>query len=142
MNLTDEQLKRVSCKAQDLKAQRERVEYLEDQLKSAKGTLQLIETEDIPSLMDEMGLESISLLDGTKLSVKPFVSAHISKEREPEAFQWLQDHGYGDIIKERTVVNVHPSTLKAWAKERTEAGDNIPDDLFGVYVGRKAFLKG
>jgi len=141
MNLTDEQLKRVATTAALLKHRQSIVETVEKELKEQKQLLQEIETQTIPDLMDEMGLESVALLDGTKLTVKPFVAAHISKDHEAEAFQWLEDHGYGDIIKERTVVNVHPSTLKAWAKERVESGDNIPDDLFGVYVGRRAVLK-
>jgi len=141
MNLTDEQLKRVSANSTLLKQIQDDIEVLEAQLKLKREAARHLEESYIPELMDELGLESVTLTDGTKLTVKPFVAAHISKDHEAEAFQWLEDHGYGDIIKERTVVNVHPSTLKAWAKERVESGDNIPDDLFGVYVGRKAVLK-
>lgn len=141
MNLSDEQIRRVAEASAKLKHWQELVSERETDLQEAQQIVKDLESQILPDMLDEFGLESLTLKDGTKLTVKPFVAAHISKEHEPEAFQWLQDHGYGDIIKERTVINVHPSTLKAWAKERVESGDNIPDDLFGVYVGRKAVLK-
>ena len=34
--------------------------------------------------------------------------------------------------------HVHPSTLKAWVKNRIEAGKDLDFDTFGVFVGTEA----
>src|SRR5581483_3977771 len=141
MNLSDEQLARVARTTEMLQQEQRSVDALEAELKAHKQRLQELETQTLPDLMTELGLEGVTLKDGSSVTVKPFVAAHISKEHEDAAFAWLESHGYGDIIKERTIVSIHPSTLKAWAKERVEAGDEIPDDLFGIFIGRKAVVK-
>jgi hypothetical protein len=88
---------------------------------------------------------------------------------EMEAFNWLRNHEFDDLIKNTVSVNfgrnedenartflnlvekqgysaaqktdVHPSTLKAFVKERIEQGDEIPMELFGVFVGQRATIK-
>ena len=35
---------------------------------------------------------------------------------------------------------VHPSTLRAFVKERVENGDEFPTDLFGAWVGQRAVV--
>lgn len=37
--------------------------------------------------------------------------------------------------------SVHWQTLRAWVKEQIEGGKELPLDMFGVFVGRKAELK-
>jgi len=36
---------------------------------------------------------------------------------------------------------VEPMTLKAWLRERVEAGDPIPLDLFGAFITQRATIK-
>jgi hypothetical protein len=94
----------------------------------------------------------------------------ISTENKAKAFAWLQAHGYGGIIKTLVEVQfdrgeheqavavaqklqsqyrkntvaldeaVHPSTLKAFVKERMAAGNPVPMDLFGAYFFDKAVI--
>jgi hypothetical protein len=47
--------------------------------------------------------------------------------------------GHGLLPEQNT--GVHSSTLKAWIKERMEAGDEFPMDLFGAYIGQRAIIK-
>jgi hypothetical protein len=44
--------------------------------------------------------------------------------------------GLGYAAEQKT--EVHPSTLKAWVKERVETGETFPMELFGAYVGQRA----
>jgi hypothetical protein len=37
--------------------------------------------------------------------------------------------------------DIHAQTLKAWVRERVETGDSFPMELFGAYVGQRAFIK-
>jgi hypothetical protein len=36
---------------------------------------------------------------------------------------------------------VHPQTLRAFVKERVEAGEEFPMELFGAWVGQRAVIK-
>ena len=37
---------------------------------------------------------------------------------------------------------IEPQTLKAWVKERMEAGEEFPMELFGAFIGQRAIIKG
>jgi hypothetical protein len=145
------------------------VELLERELDEKKKDLQRLQEHEIPALMAELGFKSFKLEDGSEVSVKNYYSASINKERQDEAFRWLNEHGFGDLIKnvvstsfsrgQESVAEqfaseclerglnaatkkwVEPMTLKAFAKEQVEAGAPLPDELFGVYVGQKASIK-
>ena len=119
--------------------------------------------------MQTMGVESLQV-DGNKVTVDKFVSARIPETKKQEAFQYLRDVGEGDIIKNEVVVSfsmgqdnqagdvvadleskgfapqkkqhVHPQTLKSWIKNRIESGKEVDFDLFGVYQGNRAKIKG
>lgn len=139
--LTDEQLKSVASLSLQLVEAQDMVEAAEERLKAQKEKLRVIEQVALPDLMTELGVEGLTLSDGTSISIKPMYGASITKDHEGEAFDWLKEHGFGDLIKERMVVNVHPMTLRAWYKERVEAGEEVPDTLFSGFVGRKAVVK-
>jgi hypothetical protein len=42
----------------------------------------------------------------------------------------------------RRAVGVHPGSLNSMLRERLSDGKDVPSDLFKLYVGRKAKLKG
>ena len=48
-----------------------------------------METRIIPDVMMELGVAEFTNTDGIKVTIKPFVSASISKERLEEAHGWL-----------------------------------------------------
>lgn len=141
------------------------IEDAEEHLKNLKRLKKMVSTEDIPGLMDEMGVESVEV-DGHKVKVSAFVSARIPDDRKMEAFAYLRSIGEGDIIKNDVTVSfsagqdnmagaviddlrnqgydpaqkthVHPSTLRAWVKQRVQADKELDFDMFGVFVGNEA----
>ena len=141
----------------------------ENYLKDLKQKKRTIDEEDIPSLMEELGVESLQV-DGNKVSIDKFVSARIPEARKDEAYAFLRSIGEADIIKNEVVVgfnmgqdnvagavvddltkqglnpvqktHIHPMTLKTWAKNRIDNGQEIDLDLFGVYQGNRAKIKG
>jgi len=163
---SDNALSKVSDLAQKQVNLQQRVEELEADLKMTKESLRTVQEQELPDALAETGLSEIKLIDGTKVTVSEFVSAHISKARADEAHEWLVDNGYADIIKHEVSVrfnkeedalahsavdalrsqglaptdkrSVHPSTLRAWAKEQTQRGVDIPESLFGIFIGSKA----
>ena len=142
---------------------------LEDLLKSKKEELRRQSEEELPSMMAELGINSFELDDGSKVTVRDLYGGYISVPNRDAAYEWLRENNYDDIIKNIIAVqfgrgedqeaekylkileghgllpeqntSIHPSTLKAWVKERMENGDQFPMDLFGAFVGQRAVVK-
>ena len=119
----------------------------------------------IPQMMKEMNITKLKLKDGASIEVSNFYSAKIILEKQEQAFNWLRNNGLGDIIKNDVTVTfgrgednkamayatlakgqgyepvqkigVHPQTLKAVVRERTESGQDLPADLFNTFVGNQ-----
>jgi hypothetical protein len=145
------------------------VEVLEKSLKQKKKSFEHLSGEVIPTMMAEMGLSQLKLMDGSSVDVKPNYSANITIANRDAAFNWLRTNGLGDIIKNEISVSfgrnednkaadyaalasergyqptqklkVEPMTLKALVRERIEAGKELPTELFNVFVGNKTTIK-
>jgi len=72
---------------------------LENNLALTKEQLRRVVEQDLPEAMDEVGMTSFVLEDGSKIKVSPFYSASIPEERKDEAFVWLKDHDFDGMIK-------------------------------------------
>ena len=146
-----------------------RLELQEENIKNTKKQLEHLSGEVIPTMMSEMGLSHLKLMDGSSVDVKPFYSASITVANKEKAFNWLRNNGLGDIIKNEISVSfgrneenkaadyavlahergfqptqkmkVEPMTLKALVRERTEAGKDMPTELFNIFVGNKTTIK-
>jgi len=155
-----------ACQEQ-LKLEKE-IEDLESLIKVKKDLLRQ-NGEQIVSLMEERGVKSIKMSDGQSVDIKTIYSGTISRDNQEEAFQWLRDNGYDDIIKNQVVlkfgraedekanqiyndlaskgldadrsIKVEPMTLKGFIREMIENGKDIPMETFGVYVGHKINIK-
>ena len=139
---------------------RENVTRLENELETAKKDMRRVEQEDLPDLMQELGLATFKLTTGETIEVKPEIDCGISEERRARAHDWLTTNGFGGLIKTEVVAKfgrderdaavacaqqiggemierVHPSTLKSFIKEQMAAGHPVPFDLFGVHPYNK-----
>ena len=141
----------------------------EKELKELKRKVELVSGEIIPTMMQEMNITKLKLKDGASIEVSAFYNARITPEKQEEAFNWLREHGLGDIIKNDVTVTfgrgednkatayavlargqgyepvqkigVHTQTLKAVVRERTESGQDMPADLFNTFVGNQTKIK-
>ena len=145
------------------------VEQAEVNLKRAQENHRDICERQIPELMDSIGLAEFKTVDGMHIEIQRKIRASVPASRRAEAYDWLEKHGYGAMIK-RTVsvafnkdeesaaeelenslagqfagvrkdMKVEPSTLSAFVREQLEAGSDLPLDLFGVYEQRVAKAK-
>ena len=160
--------KQLSGLVRQLNNVNQQIEDAETHLKALKQEKQRMAFEQIPMLMDEMGIERLDV-DGVTVKLKAFVSASIPADRKQEAFNWLQEHGLDDIIKNDIIVSfgrgqdnqagdvmydleqkgfhpeqkthIHSMTLKAFVKERVEQGKPIDLDMFGAFVARTAEVR-
>jgi hypothetical protein len=145
------------------------IEAAEENLKKLKKNYEHLSGEVIPTMMSEMGLSHLKLMDGSSIDVKPHYSATITQANKEAAFNWLRNNGLGDIIKNEISVSfgrnedtraadyadlaksrgfeptqklkVEPMTLKALVRERIEAGKDMPTEIFNIFIGNKTTIK-
>ena len=164
-----ENIQSLADQVEKLESLTKRLDLQEDNIKSTKKELEHLSGEVIPTMMSEMGLSHLKLVDGSSVDVKPHYSANITIANKETAFNWLRNNGLGDIIKNEISVSfgrnednkaadyaalaqergfqptqklkVEPMTLKALVRERTEAGKDMPTELFNIFVGNKTTIK-
>ena len=164
-----ENIRSLADQVERLENLNQEIEKKEKDLKQRKKDLEHISGEVIPTMMAEMGLSHLKLMDGSSVDVKPNYSANITIANREAAFNWLRNNGLGDIIKNEISVSfgrnednkaadyaalaeergfqptqklkVEPMTLKALVRERIEAGKEMPTELFNIIVGNKTTIK-
>ena len=165
IDLSQDSVKSISDKCNQLNTLRKQIEKDEESLSLLKQKARDMEERIIPEMMQEAGVSLLKLSDGSTVEVKPFYAAKIPESRVEEAFSWLRGKGFEDIIKNTVTASfnrgqdnevselikvcedhgfnynkkekVEPMTLKAFVKEQVEAGKELPFDLFGVYIANK-----
>ena len=164
-----ENIRSLADQVERLESLQSRLELQEENIKNTKKELEHVSGEIIPTMMAEMGLSHLKLMDGSSVDVKPHYSATITQANKEAAFNWLRQNGLGDIIKNEISVSfgrnednkaadyanlaeergfqptqklkVEPMTLKALVRERIEAGKEMPTEIFNVFVGNKTTIK-
>ena len=155
--------KSLSDKVIELKNLEDEIENAEESLSKLKEKAKYISNIEVPQMMEEMHITKLKLKDGESVEIKKIYGASIPSENQEQAFTWLRNNGLGDIIKNDVTVTfgrgednkaadyavlargqgfepvqkigVHPQTLKAVVRERLEAGQEMPSDLFKTYAG-------
>ena len=161
-------MKTLSSLVKDLDQLTIDINEKEEELKSLKLQKHKMSTEQIPAMMDEMGVQRLDV-ENLSVSLKPLINASIPPTRRDEAYQWLRENDLDDIIKNDVIMSfgkgednmagdimyeleqrgmhpekkthIHSMTLKAFIKERVEKGLPIDLDLFGAFVARTADIK-
>ena len=160
--------KQLSQLVLELSAVEDQITTTEEYLKSLKQKKHKLSVENIPALMDEMGIERLDV-EGLTVERSLMVHASIPVANKDQAFDWLRENNLDDIIKNdivcsfgkgqdnlagdvvgmlrekgfdpTTKTHVHSSTLKAFIKERVTAGKPIDLDMFGAFVANTAKIR-
>lgn len=162
-------LERVVKMANILLEQIAEYERLEAETKAAKKRMLATEREDLPELLKEVGLTTLTLDSGQVIKLESDCEASITKANFSKAVAWLIKNECQGIIKTNVVLSfgrgekdkatkvaqkvaklhsdlevnesIHAATLKAFVKERLKNAEPIPQDLFGVRAFSKAVVK-
>jgi hypothetical protein len=157
----DVSLKARSQKCNKLEALQTEINQQEQNIKALKEKQRKLSEEEIPTFLQEKGLTSIRLNNGTEVSVAEDIKPGVLVDNRPFCYQWLRDNGFGDLIKNIVSVDfgmgededainlkkqieelglvcaekesVHYQTLKAFVGEQHHKGVSLPDE-FGVHV--------
>lgn len=138
------------------------ISSIEAELKSLKERHRKQSQEIVPNMMAELEIESFTLDNGYKVSIKDSYLASIPEANLYACFEWLRQNNLDGIIKTVVAANfgkgedqeaqkvldmlteagivadvkstIHPQTLKAFVKERITKGLEFDLDLFGASV--------
>lgn len=157
--------------AQKLVEAGEAVEIAEEAVRLAKETRRKLQEEDIPTMMEELQLTSFKLSTGETIGWKPDVRLEMDNMKKDEAYDWLESHDFGGLIKTIVAVqfgkgelekakallaqlvelgfaepmlkrDVHYQTMCAFLREQIEKGTDIPlEAIFGAVAIKKATVK-
>jgi hypothetical protein len=169
-------IEKIKALALRARTREKAVAMLSNSLAEAKRQLDHVLTVELPELMDQAGIPSVTITDGNNVytvNVKTSYNANIAaswdQERRKAAFDWLDNHGHGSLIKTEVVTSfprddrdqvaefigyldeaghsymkkegVHAGTLSSWLKEMITSGRTPPLDVIGGYVERVAKIK-
>lgn len=84
----------------------------------------------LPPLFRDASVDTVKTLNGYTMKMIEDLSVSIPVEKKPEAYDWLQENGYSDIIQS----TVNSSTLKATMKVMLKDGVVVPEDVFKLNV--------
>ena len=169
INIDTEQTKDIAKLCNELISQNRKVEEAELALKEAKAEQLRLSEDVIPAKMSEAGISALKLEDGSSVEVAPYYSAKIPEDKKSDAFKWLRDNNFGDLVKNNLTVSfgkgedsdaqkikseleskglivdqkedVHWQTLRGFVREQIEKNKNIPSDLFGLYIAQRTKIK-
>ena len=140
------------------------VARLDDELKAAKKRVVNISEEQLPEMLQDMGLEEGTVEGGLSIAIEEKVHASPKKDNREKVYDWLEEHGHGGLVKRTGVFTVgrneekkfrrwlksiktyagvfqrkvEPATLTKFVNDQLKAGTDIPMELFGAYTRRAA----
>ena len=84
---------KLSEELEKLKTIQAQIQKKEEELKDLKSDEKVQSGVVIPKIMEEMNLKTLTLKDGSEVSVKKIYSATIKADKKAEAYQWLRNNG-------------------------------------------------
>ena len=155
----------LSSHVLELQRLEDEIKLDEERLKNKKEKADKISNIAIPEIMDALKMKTMKLADGSAIEVKEIYSATIPLNKREGAYNWLREHGLGDLIKNEVTVSfgrgednkaveytdlargqgleptqklkVEPMTLKALFRERSEKNEELPSEHFNLFKGNK-----
>lgn len=162
--LPQEGLSILSQRVSELRIAQGAVAILEQDLKSAQEVVRYLEEVAVPEALGTLGMTEMKLASGEKIAVVREYHASIPKATESAAYAWLRETGNDSLLKRSVTVNfgrgedstaastaaalreqglpveeklsVHPSTLKAFVRERMEEGAPLPESIVVHIINR------
>lgn len=83
----------------------DQISVMEQELSDKKQELHNLAEGTIPEALNNIGLKSMTLQDGSVIGCKDYISCSITETNRQQAHSWLRDNGYDDLIKNEVVVS-------------------------------------
>lgn len=131
--MSDDRLKKL---ATDMRALQGHKEAIEASLKEVNKALDQLRLKDIPELMAEMDIRTVTFDNIGRVQLAMDVYATVLDKEG--AYAWLLEHGYEGLVQPY----VQPSTMKAAVKEALGQGQEFPAELFSITPFTRASIVG
>jgi len=158
-------LQRITAQVAVCRDLQQRLADLEDQSRRATAALNNLLRQELPDLFDQAGTSRVDIPangnnPGFRATLQPYFNANIaagwSEEKRQRAFEWLEQHGHGDLIKTTVTIDfpreeraaaeafvarftednpdlnpairetVHKQTLTKWLKDQVQSNGTLP----------------
>lgn len=90
----------------------------------------------LPEAYEREGISTLTTAERDRVTITELVRGSIRADQREDAYKWLRDNGYADLISE----TVNASTLSSFIKERLEEGVSLPEELFVTSTTSQASL--
>jgi hypothetical protein len=111
-----DQIAKVRDLAEKAVALDEEMAELGERLAKLSEQKKVITERDLVNAMTEARLETWPMPGGFSFDLTTLLNASIPKDRQDEAFAFLEDHGHGDLIKRKFTIQFGRDEV-AWAKK-------------------------
>lgn len=176
--MPEDLLSKIRNKCAELRDAKLQLEDIEDRATALQQQIKEITRGELPDLMGQAGVPKLHIsaegnLPAFEIKVQPFARANIPQgwpqQQRQQAFDWLDEHGHGDLIKTEVIVTfnrderaqaldlvqrlrsmgidpyiteaVHHATMGKWLRECIARGVVVPLDIVGGDVGTEAVIK-
>lgn len=140
------------------------LESLEQQRKETQALYDNIRDRQLPDALLEANIQSFETKTGLKVKIEKLYLASVNKDNAPKFYDWLDEHGNGGIIESNILLpfgkggrdeaksiaeklkseglqpvlseSIHWATLRAFAREQIEEGNDLPPELSVHQVDR------
>lgn len=103
-------------------------EQIEAQLAKVNVELDEIRQRRIPTMMQDLGVQNITLSGIGRIQLAADVFASTKEGKKTEAMLWLRDSGYDGAISE----TYNMSTVKAIFRRMILDGTPLPEEIFNI----------
>jgi len=141
----------------------DRIAETEKVLKDLGEKLRTVSWQQIPEMMEKLGMETFTLKGGHTIKVEEKLQLSVPKKSKDKAYEWVEEHGGSAIVKRAFVIAfdkeqekfarkfksdcerrknalpmeetkaVHSSTLNKFLRDHMAQGTDVPLDLFGGF---------
>jgi len=141
----------------------DRIAETEQVLKDLGEKLRTVSWQQIPEMMEKLGMETFTLKGGHTIKVEQKLQLSVPKKNKDQAYAWVEEQGGSAIVKRAFVIAfdkeqeklarkfkadcdrrkvslpieetkaVHSSTLNKFLRDKMADGVDVPLDLFGGF---------
>lgn len=163
------ELSQITALAEQQLLLESKIILIEADLAEASRKLQDIKERALPDAMAACGLMEFVLMSGQKIKIKSDIFASMRADFKTEAMQWIEEKGWGDVIKDQVTIalgkgeyekagkilrmaeseglsatenlSIHAGTLKSLIKEQMALGVTFPEEYFSVFSKKSAVIE-
>jgi hypothetical protein len=121
---------------QELNDKRQRLDDAKEVVKELQKNYDYLSMIIVPARMEEEGIDGIKIEGIGRINIRSDMRVSTLQEYRHALFEWLGEHGHGDLISE----TVNGSTLKAWVKEQIGLGNEIPEEFLKIHAYDRAVI--